>query len=308
MWTAADVADIPPIDFRAGRHRERSSPTASRSWRSERVRYVGEPVAAVFAADPYVAEDAADLVALDIEELPALLDADAAPGEFEPGRSTEAAIIAKGYGDVDAGVRRAARRRRARCSRSAAIPACRWRRAAPSARYDASRDILELHGAAKVPHWNRDLLPRMLGRAPSSMHLHEGHVGGGFGIRGELYPEDVLVCVAALRLGAPGEMDRGPARASDRRQPFAPAAPRVRAAVDANGRILALDDEFLHDQGAYVRTHAATVPRPCRRHAAGTVSRAGLSRGRPLPPHQQDAGGDLSRAGPLRDAPSCASA
>src|SRR5262249_57808657 len=72
-------------------------------------------------------------------------------------------------------------------------------------RYDAARDLLELHGAAKVPHRNRDLLARMLGRAPSSINVHESHVGGGFGIRGELYPEDVLVCVAALRLGRPAK-------------------------------------------------------------------------------------------------------
>ena len=55
----------------------------------DKVRYVGEPVAAVFAIDPYVAEDAADLVAVAVEELPVILDAGAAPGEFEDGRSTE---------------------------------------------------------------------------------------------------------------------------------------------------------------------------------------------------------------------------
>ena len=54
------------------------------------MRYVGEPVAAVFAHDPYVAEDAAELVTMEIEELPILLAADAAPGEFSPGRDTEA--------------------------------------------------------------------------------------------------------------------------------------------------------------------------------------------------------------------------
>ena len=70
-------------------------------------------------------------------------------------------------------------------------------------RYDAARDILELHGAAKIPHATRNLLARMLDRAPSAIHLYESHVGGGFGVRGELYPEDVLVCVAAMRLGRP---------------------------------------------------------------------------------------------------------
>jgi aerobic carbon-monoxide dehydrogenase large subunit len=49
--------------------------------------------------------------------------------------------------------------------------------------YDAARDLLEFHGAAKVPHWNRDQIARMLRRSPSSVHLFEGHVGGGFGIR-----------------------------------------------------------------------------------------------------------------------------
>ena len=58
-----------------------------------KVRYVGDPVAAVFAEDPYVAEDAADLVTVDVEELPPLLDARAEPGEFSFGRDTEATIL-----------------------------------------------------------------------------------------------------------------------------------------------------------------------------------------------------------------------
>ena len=119
--------------------------------------------------------------------------------------------------------------------------------------------ILELHGAAKVPHRNRELLSRMLGLTPSSIHVHESHVGGGFGIRGELYPEDVLVCVAAMRLGRPVKW------IEDRREHLIAAnhsrqqLHRIRAAVDDEGRILAIDDLYFHDQGAYVRTHAARV-------------------------------------------------
>ena len=71
------------------------------------------------------------------------------------------------------------------------------------ARYDPARDVVELYGAAKIPHVTRNLLARILGRSPTSLQLHEGHVGGGFGIRGELCPEDVLVALAALRLGRP---------------------------------------------------------------------------------------------------------
>ena len=95
VWTAADVADIPPIDFRLSRI-EGLEPYRQRLFADGFVRYVGEPVAAVFADDPYLAEDAAELVALDIEELPAILQADERPGEFEPGRSTEPAIVRKG--------------------------------------------------------------------------------------------------------------------------------------------------------------------------------------------------------------------
>ena len=67
VWTAADIADVPPIDFREGRI-ERLEPYRQPVLATERVRYVGEPVAAVFATDPYTAEDAADLVAIEIED------------------------------------------------------------------------------------------------------------------------------------------------------------------------------------------------------------------------------------------------
>src|SRR6266567_281698 len=78
IWTTADVAGLPPIDFRQ-MGLERLAPY--RQWVLARdcVRYVGDPVAVVFAVDPYVAEDAADLVFLDIEELAPQLDATAAP-------------------------------------------------------------------------------------------------------------------------------------------------------------------------------------------------------------------------------------
>ena len=258
VWTAPDVADIPPIDFRLSRIEGLAAyrqPILAR----ERVRYVGEPVAAVFAADAYVAEDAADLVAMEIEELRPLLAADAPPGEFEPGRSTEAATVDKRYGDIDAAFRAAYAvvELTLDIGRHSGVP---METRGAIARYDAARDILELQGAAKVPHWNRDAIACMLGRAPSSVHLYEGHVGGGFGVRGELYPEDVLVCLAALRLGVPVKW------IEDRREHLIAAnhsrqqRHRVRAAVDPDGKILALDDEFFHDQGGYVRTHAATVP------------------------------------------------
>ena len=258
VWTFADVADIPPIDFRLTRI-EGLAAYRQTILATGRVRYVGDPVAAVFATDPYLAEDAADLVDVTVEALPVLLDAAAAPGEFEAGRSTEAAVVEKSYGDLAAAfaAAHAVVELDLAIGRHSGVPI---ETRGAIGRHDAARDVLELHGVAKVPHWNRDNIARMLGRAPSTVHLYEGHVGGGFGIRGELYPEDVLVCLAALRLGQPVKW------IEDRREHLIAAnhsrqqRHKVRAAVDAQGRILGLDDEFFHDQGGYVRTHAATVP------------------------------------------------
>src|SRR5580692_423993 len=258
VWTAVDVADIPPIDFRLTRI-EGLEPYRQPILATDRVRYVGEPVAVVFAADPYLAEDAADLVTVEIEVLPELLAADATPGEFASGHSTEAAIVRKGYGEVTAAfaVAHAVVALELKLGRHSGVP---LETRGAIARFDAARNVLELFGAAKVPHWNRDSLARMLGRASSSVHLHEGHTGGGFGVRGELYPEDVLACLAALRLKRPVKWieDRREhliAANHSRQQHY-----EVRAAVDEAGRLLAIDGEFFHDQGAYVRTHAATVP------------------------------------------------
>jgi carbon-monoxide dehydrogenase large subunit/6-hydroxypseudooxynicotine dehydrogenase subunit gamma len=258
VWTHGDVADIPPIDFRLTKV-EGLAPYRQPILAHDRVRYVGEPVAVVFAHDPYLAEDAADLVTVEVEELPVLLDASAEPGEFADGHSTEAAIVEKSYGDL-AGAFRAAHATvelDLSIGRHSGVP---METRGAIGHYDAAQDVLELHGAAKVPHWNRDAIARMLGRAPTSVHLFEDHVGGGFGVRGELYPEDVLVCLAALRLRLPVKW------IEDRREHLIATnhsrqqRHKIRAAVDRQGVILAIEDEFFHDQGGYVRTHAATVP------------------------------------------------
>ena len=111
-------------------------------------------------------------------------------------------MVRKGYGDVDAAFRNAHAIVSLELSvgRHSGVP---LETRGAIARYDEARDILEMHGAAKVPHWNRDTLAQMLGRKRESVQLFEGHVGGGFGIRGELYPEDVLVCAAALKFRRP---------------------------------------------------------------------------------------------------------
>ena len=258
VWTAADVSHIPPIGFRL------SGLTALEPYRQfvlarERVRYVGEPVAAVFAADAYVAEDAAELVELDIEQLPDILDASEQPGLFDDEHTTEATIIEKGFGDIDVAFKAAQHIVELDLSigRHSGVPI---ETRGAIATYDEQRDVLAMYGAAKVPHWNRDRIAQMLGRNAATVQLFEGDVGGGFGIRGELYPEDLLVCAAALKFRRPIKW------IEDRHEHFIAAnhsrqqRHKIRAAIDLDGRILGIDDEFFHDNGAYMRTHAVTVP------------------------------------------------
>ena len=101
---------------------------------------------------------------------------------------------------------------------------------------------------------------RMLNRDSDKIELYEGHTGGGFGIRGELYPEDVLVLVGAMRLGRPikwieDRQEHMMAANQGRNQRHL-----VKIAADKDGLILGMKDEFYHDQGGYIRTHGANVP------------------------------------------------
>ncbi|HEY4142555.1 MAG TPA: xanthine dehydrogenase family protein molybdopterin-binding subunit [Pseudolabrys sp.] len=258
VWTYEDIAHIPPIPFRLTGLKT-LEPYRQRVLASDTVRYVGEPVALVFAENQYVAEDAADLVELDIEQHRALMLATEDPGFYEDDKSTEPGIIKKGYGDIDAAFRNAHAVVSLELSvgRHSGVP---METRGAIANYDENRDILQMFGAAKVPHWNRDTMAQMLGQKRESVQLYEGHVGGGFGIRGEIYPEDVLVCAAALKFRKPIKW------IEDRREHLIAANHsrqqhhKIRAAIDADGHILGIDNEFFHDNGAYMRTHAATVP------------------------------------------------
>jgi len=257
VWTVADIADLPPIDFRdpaAEALRPYRQPLLAR----ERLRYVGEPIAVVFATDPYLAEDGAELVSVGADELAPILDASTAPGSCAPGLSTEALVLRAGYGDVEAAftTAHAVVALDLTIGRHSGVPI---ETRGALARFDAAGDVLELYGAAKVPHRNRDALARMFGRSTTAVVLKEGNTGGGFGVRGELYPEDFLVCIAAMRLGRPVKW------IEDRHEHLMAAnhsreqRHHARAAVDADGQVLALEDIFYLDQGAYVRTHGARV-------------------------------------------------
>ncbi|HEY5354676.1 MAG TPA: xanthine dehydrogenase family protein molybdopterin-binding subunit [Streptosporangiaceae bacterium] len=226
------------------------------------VRYVGEPVAVVVAEDPYAAEDAAELVELDIEDAPAVLDAAAAaaPGAraLFPGGNV-AADFALGYGDVAGAFAGADRvvEIEVEIGRHGAVP---LEPRALLADPEPATGRLSIFGMTKVPVFNRDLLASLLGMDETLIHVHAVDAGGGFGARGEFYPEDFLIPWLARTLQRPvmwveDRAEHLVAVNHSRQQVH-----RIAAAFDASGAILGLRDDVLHDNGAYCRTHGIIVP------------------------------------------------
>ncbi len=223
VWTAADVADIPPIDFRLSRI-EGLEHYRQRLFADGYVRYVGEPVAAVFADDPYLAEDAAELVELDIEELPAVLHADAPTRRIRAGpldrnrrraqglwrRSTRLSQHAHADRRANAVGRTPFRRAAGNPRRHRPL-----RRRARRARNARRRQGAALESRPDRPNARAQSLFRASVRRPCRRRLRHSR-------------RDLSGGRAGVRRGAAhataDQMDRGSPRASDRRQSFAPAA------------------------------------------------------------------------------------
>jgi len=229
---------------------------------ADRVRYVGEPLAVVVAGDPYAAEDAAELVDIDIDAEPAVLDAAAAarPGSprlFPAGNV--AADFTLGYGDADAAFARAAHvvETSVEIGRHTAVP---LEPRALLADADPRTGALSIFGMTKVPVFNRGVLASMLGIDETLIHVHAVDAGGGFGVRGEFYPEDFLVPWLARMLGRPVKWTEDRAEHLVGVNHSRQQAHRIAAAFDGDGRITALRDDVVHDNGAYCRTHGITVP------------------------------------------------
>ena len=213
-----------------------------------KVRYVGEPIALVVADSAAIAEDALEVVALDIEALPAAVGPGADDALLVDGTTTNcAATLTALRGDADAAFKDApyVRRERFRVQRHTAVP---MEARGLLAEWDASRGHLTVYGAAKVAFTVRRILAAQLSLPEDAITMIEGDVGGAFGVRGEFYPEDFLIPFAAKDDRPPGEMDRGPARAPDRDQSCARRRMRARDRLRAR------------------RNHpGAPRSRPCRR-------------------------------------------
>ncbi len=215
------------------------------------VRYVGEPLAVVVGEDPYACEDAAELVEIDITEEPAVLDAGSS--------GDTAAELTRGYGDTDAAFAAAAHvvRIELAIGRHSGVPLePRCLLAVPG----PGRGELAIFGMTKVPVWNRDLLAGMLGVDETLIRVHAIDAGGGFGVRGEFYPEDFLIPWLATTTGRPVKWAEDRAEHLMAVNHSREQHHRIAAAFDAGGRILGLTDDITHDNGAYCRTHGVAVP------------------------------------------------
>ena len=255
--TAADLPEIPLIPVRLAVAGTDLSAFLQPVLAGDTVRYVGEPLAVVVGEDPYACEDAAELVGIDIADQPAVLDASSA---FDDGDQPRvAAELTRGYGDTGAAFAAAAHvvEIELAIGRHSGVPLePRCLLAVPG----PDRGELAVFGMTKVPVWNRDLLADLLGVDETLIRVHAVDAGGGFGVRGEFYPEDFLIPWLAMRLKRPVKWAEDRAEhlmaVNHSRQQYH----RVAAAFDAGGRILGLTDDIIQDNGAYCRTHGVAVP------------------------------------------------
>ena len=222
------------------------------------VRYVGEPVAVVVGNDAYVAEDAAELVALDLDVLEAAVDpvGAAAPGAPLVHAGAESNVvnwIPMAFGDIEAAFARAdvVVRHRLAVQRHTAVP---LETRGLVAERDEASGRLTIWGAAKVKHFNRGQIAALLGIDPGLVRLVENDVGGGFGVRGELYPEDLLIPFLALELGRPVKWVEDRAEHLVATNHAREQVHELEVAASSDGRLLAFRDAAWCDQGAYVRT------------------------------------------------------
>ena len=268
-----------------------------------KVRYVGEPVAVVLADSAAAAEDALDAIALDIEALPAVVNSAAAARNdvllVEAAGTNLPLTLSGTRGDADAAFASAPYTRREKFSvqRHGAVP---MEPRGLMAEWDEAQGRLTIYGAAKVAFANRRVLAQLMGLPEDAIRMVENDVGGGFGARGEFYPEDFLIPFAARSHRPAGQMDRGPPRASPHHQP----CPRGR--VRAGDR---LRPRRHHSGLARPRQHRPGRLYPHQRRDPRAQHRAGARRSlsHPARAHrrgachdQQDAGRHLSRARPLR--------
>jgi carbon-monoxide dehydrogenase large subunit len=257
----SDVADaiapLPSIDL--------TGPGATACYRVlalDKVRYVGEPVAVVFAESRTHANEAAELVDIHYRELPVVLDVEQAADQppsllYEQLGSNVISTVTQDVGNVDAAFASAHRvfEDTFRIHRYVASPMeTRGVLADPTGR--AGR--VTLYSSTQFPHLVRAFLAGVLGMSEADLHVVAPDVGGGFGVKCEFYPEEVLAVWAAKQLGRPirwvetrAEHFVGTTHAREQ-------VHRVRAAVDQDGIVTAITLDSLTNNGAAAATLSVT--------------------------------------------------
>jgi carbon-monoxide dehydrogenase large subunit len=229
-----------------------------------KVRHLGEPVALIIAESRYLAEDAADLVAVDYDPLPAVVDLEAAlapdaPLLHDDLPSNLAAQVRQTKGDYEAARRAAALvvARRFRYNRGTAAA---LENRGIVAHWDHRAERLTVWDTTQAPIPIRNGLAAMLGLSESQVRVVAPFIGGGFGPKIMMfYPEEVLLPWAARRLDRPVKW------IEDRQENFTATTQErdqvhdAELAVDGFGRILGVRDRFVHDTGAY-DPYGLTVP------------------------------------------------
>ena len=221
----------------------------------DKARHVGEALAVIVAETRDQAEDAAELVALDLEELPAVVDPEAALHDGAPivherfGTNLIGAFTV-GKGDSERVLAAAPHRlkRRFYHHRYAAVPMeCRG----ILCEYDRRTDGIMSWSSTQVVHRVRSDIAATLGMPEARVRVVAPDVGGGFGGKGHAYPEDLLIPFLARRLGRPVRW------IEDRREHFMSATHSrdqlhdVEIGFDDDGHILAIRDDYLVDCGAW---------------------------------------------------------
>lgn len=222
---------------------------------SDRVRFVGQAVAVVVAEDRYRAEDAAQLVEVDYEPLPVVADVEAAlrsdaPVVHQGWEDNVAARIVVRKGDVEAALGQAdlVIRDRFLTQRQAGIP---LETRGAVAEFDRDRGELTLWSATQNAHPLRRAMARVAGLPESRVRVVAPDVGGGFGIKAVLYPEDLLVGLVAMQIGRPvrwieDRIEHMQSAIQAREQVH-----DVELALSRDGDILGLRDHFVVDNGAF---------------------------------------------------------
>lgn len=260
--TAADLGNAGRIPIRLGA-KPSLAPFLQPPLALGRVRYVGEPVVLIVATDRRVAEDAADLVVVEYDSLPAIPGTEQAiqPGATALHEGTSGNVadrLLTVIGEPERAMEGAAVRLRQRftVARHTGVP---METRGLLATHDVT-GVLTMWGPTKVPHFNRRVLAGLLGWPEERIRFVEPDVGGGFGVRGEFYPEDFLIPWTAIRLNRPVKW------IEDRREHMAATNHSrqqihdVEVGATRDGHLIALVDHITVDMGAYLRTHGVTVP------------------------------------------------